>query len=121
MFTNPVAAPIVQKAADELGLPIVVEGPEPPKFLRPIATRRWGGFFYYLLWQGAVARRQSRLEADGSSTWSPPDVGIRFVPERHQSVLGPGAHLGTGRRLDPDAAGALPVPQSPGPGRRGGP
>jgi glycosyltransferase involved in cell wall biosynthesis len=65
MFTNPVSAPIVQRAADELGLPIVVSGVEPPQVFRSIATRRWGGFVYYLLWQVSVARALRRLERDG--------------------------------------------------------
>jgi glycosyltransferase involved in cell wall biosynthesis len=65
MFTNPVSAPAVQRAADELGLPIIVSGVEPPRIFRAIATRRWGGFVYYLLWQVTVARALRRLERAG--------------------------------------------------------
>jgi glycosyltransferase involved in cell wall biosynthesis len=65
MFTNPGSAPSVQRAADELGLPIIASGVEPPRIFRPMATRRWGGFVYYLMWQVAVARALRQLEREG--------------------------------------------------------
>ncbi len=98
MLTNPVAAVIVQAAADERGIPMRVIGPEPPRLLRPIATRRWGGFMYYLLWQGAAARTLRRLERGGQVdivhhlTWAsdsfPTAVGRSHAPVRIWGPVG---------------------------------
>ena len=63
LLTTPFVSERVEKAAAELGLPITVVAVEPPRALRWTATRRWGGFVYYLLWQGAAARVLRRHEA----------------------------------------------------------
>ena len=75
VFTRPPAIAALEQKARELGLPISVKRAEPPKLLRSIATRRWGGFGYYVLWQGAVKRslrqleRTSRVDAVHHVTW----------------------------------------------------
>jgi glycosyltransferase involved in cell wall biosynthesis len=63
LLTNPFAAEGVRRAANELNLPITVVSVEPNSRLRWAATRRWGGFVYYLLWQAAAARKVRHLEA----------------------------------------------------------
>jgi len=105
VLTHPFAAADIERAAIELDLPIDVHHVEPPRLLRPIATRRWGGFVYYVLWQWSAGRslanleRSTRVDVVHHVTWAsdslPSALSRSSAPRR---IWGP---VGGSTRLSP--------------------
>ena len=114
LITTPFAADAIRRLAPDHGLPIEVRAVKPQRLPLAMATRRWGGFVYYLVWQRTVAPRAAPLRVRPSHRrGAPRDVGDRLVAVGDLVVERPDPHLGPRGWRHENAPRPLPVPAAP--------